>query len=83
MGPIATIIRLAVAGVLLVVQNLLMVRITASVSPVIVTLVLHSGVGLVLLLSTLSARDGLGAMAKAWQCFSPWSGRCCWWPARY
>lgn len=72
MSTVFTVSILATAGVLLVVQNLLMVRITATVSTVLVTLVLNSGVGLVLLVSALTAKGGVGAMTEALQSFKPW-----------
>lgn len=72
MSPFVTVAIVAAAGVMLVVQNLLMVRITAAVPTVIVTLVLNSAVGLVLLVSALAAREGLGVMASAWHSFKLW-----------
>ena len=72
MSTMFTIGILATAGVLLVIQNLLMVRITASVSTVLVTLVLNSGVGLVLLVAVLTAKGGIGAMGEALHTFKPW-----------
>lgn len=67
-----TIAVLIAAGVMLVIQNLLMMRITASVSTVLITLVLNSGVGLALLLSGLLARSGLGGIAEALSSFKLW-----------
>ena len=72
MSTAVTIGILATAGVLLVIQNLLMVRITASVSTVLVTLVLNSGVGLVLLVAVLTAKGGIGATTEALHTFKPW-----------
>jgi bacterial/archaeal transporter family-2 protein len=57
---------------LLVVQNLLLVRITESSSTVLIALVVNSGVGLVLLLSALIARSGVDGIAEALQSFKPW-----------
>jgi bacterial/archaeal transporter family-2 protein len=67
-----TIGVLVAAGVMLVVQNLLMVRITVSSSTVLIALVVNSGVGLVLLLSALIARSGVDGVAEALQSFKPW-----------
>lgn len=72
MSTLFTVAVLTAAGILLVIQNLLMVRITESVSTVLVTLVLNSGVGLILLLLVLMARNGNSAMAEALQSFRPW-----------
>jgi len=72
MSTVFTVALLTAAGVLLVIQNLLMVRITASVSTVLVTLVLNSGVGLVLLVALLSAKGGIGTVAEALHSFKPW-----------
>jgi len=72
MSSVTTFAILATAGALLVIQNLLMVRITASVSTVLVTLVLNSGVGLVLLVAVLTAKDGVGTLAEALHSFKPW-----------
>ena len=63
---------LITAGVTLVIQNLLMVRITASVSTVIITLLVNSGVGLVLLLSTLLVRNGPAGLVEVAGAFKPW-----------
>lgn len=57
---------------MLVVQNLLMVRITASASTVLITLVLNSSVGLVLLLSGLVVRNGVGGLTELTDAFRPW-----------
>ncbi len=72
MSTLFTVAVFTAAGILLVIQNLLMVRITESVSTVLVTLVLNSGVGLILLLLVLMARNGNSAMAEALQSFRPW-----------
>lgn len=68
-----TIALLVAAGVALVAQNLLMVRMTESVSTVIITLVINSAVGLVLLLCTLLARTGLAGIGEAIGALRPWS----------
>ena len=72
MSGILSIAVLAAAGVMLVVQNLLMVRITTSVSTVLITLVLNSSVGLVLLLSGLVVRNGLAGLTELTDAFKPW-----------
>ncbi|MFC3533321.1 DMT family transporter [Vogesella facilis] len=63
---------LATAGVALVVQNLLMVRITESVSTVVITLVINSAMGLVLLLCFLLVRNGLAGISETIQAIRPW-----------
>lgn len=65
MNATLTLALLAGAGAALVIQNLLMVRITQSVSTVIITLVVNSAVGLVLLVSTLLARNGVAGITEA------------------
>lgn len=58
-----TVMVLMAAGISVVVQNLLMVRITTSVSTVLITLVINSGAGLAILLAVLIARtDSSGIM---------------------
>lgn len=73
MNPCLTIAVLAAAGVALVVQNLLMVRITESVSTVVITLVINSGVGLALLLTVLLLRNGMGGVTEAVNAFRFWT----------
>jgi transporter family-2 protein len=68
-----TILLLVAAGISLVVQNLLMVRITAVASTVLITLVINSGVGLVLLLLLLLGRSGLGGLVEAAGTIRIWS----------
>lgn len=63
---------LAAAGIALVMQNLLMVRITESVSTVVITLVINSAMGLVLLLGTLLVRNGLAGIHETPQTIRPW-----------
>lgn len=63
---------LAAAGGALVMQNLLMVRITESVSTVVITLVINSAMGLVLLLGTLLVRNGLAGIHETLQTIRPW-----------
>lgn len=58
------LLLLVAAGVSLVIQNLLMVRITESVSTVLITLVINSSVGLVLLMGLLFAKNGVTALAE-------------------
>lgn len=73
MNPSLTIALLAAAGVALVVQNLLMVRITEAVSTVVITLVLNSSVGLALLLGVLLVRNGAAGIGEAVGAFRPWA----------
>jgi transporter family-2 protein len=49
-----------------------MVRITESVSTVIITLVINSSVGLVLLVSLLLMRSGVGGVSEAVGALRPW-----------
>ncbi|SMF44597.1 transporter family-2 protein [Pseudogulbenkiania subflava DSM 22618] len=63
---------LTAAGVALVMQNLLMVRMTESVSTVIITLVINSAMGLALLLGTLLARNGWAGVSETIQAIRPW-----------
>lgn len=65
MNASLTLAMLAAAGAALVIQNLLMVRITQSVSTIVITLVANSAVGLVLLVSTLLARNGVAGITEA------------------
>jgi len=65
MNATLTLAMLAAAGAALVIQNLLMVRITQSVSTIVITLVANSAVGLVLLVSTLLARSGTAGITEA------------------
>lgn len=69
LGAIALVIA---AGVLLVLQNLLMVRITSSSSTVLITLVVNSGVGLLLLLCCLLLRNGLGGISETLHAWRWW-----------
>ncbi|MDU4307641.1 MAG: DMT family transporter [Serratia marcescens] len=66
------LLLLIAAGMGLVVQNLLMVRITESVSTILITLVINSSVGLLLLVGLLLAKNGLGAVAEV-------TGAARWW----
>lgn len=63
---------LAAAGVALVIQNLLMVRITDSVSTVLITLVINSAMGLVLLICSLLVRSGSAGISETIQVIRPW-----------
>lgn len=73
MGAAATVALLATAGLCLVLQNLLMVRITLSASTVLVALVINSAVGLTLLLSLLLLRNGPGGVAEAVSALRAWA----------
>lgn len=72
MNPYLTIAVLAMAGVALVTQNLLMVRITESVSTVIITLVINSAVGLALLLAILLFRNGVAGISETFNAARIW-----------
>lgn len=65
MGAAPTVALLVSAGLCLVLQNLLMVRITLSASTVLVALVINSAVGLTVLLGLLLIRNGAGGVAEA------------------
>ncbi|WP_126879114.1 DMT family transporter [Paraburkholderia kururiensis] len=68
-----TILLLIAAGISLIVQNLLMVRITATASTVLIALVINSGAGLGLLLLLLLGRNGLDGIVEAVGTIRPWS----------
>lgn len=72
MNPYLTIAVLAAAGIALVMQNLLMVRITESVSTVIITLVINSVVGLMFLLAILLYRNGVAGIGEAFNAARYW-----------
>ncbi|MGK9165427.1 DMT family transporter [Inquilinus limosus] len=73
MGAASTVILLMSAGICLVLQNLLMVRITLSVSTVLIALVINSAVGLTALLGLLLIRNGPGGLAEAAAVLRPWA----------
>lgn len=73
MGVYLTITLLVAAGVALVVQNLLMVRITETVSTVIITLVINSSMGLMLLLAVLLLRNGFNGIVETVEALRPWA----------
>lgn len=64
---------LITAGVALVAQNLLMAQMTASVSTVLITLVMNSAVGLLALSMLLVGRAGLSGVSEVIRAFHPWS----------
>lgn len=68
-----TILLLVAAGISLVAQNLLMVRMTEAASTVLITLVINSGVGLALLLLLLLGRSGISGITEALGTIRPWS----------
>jgi len=63
---------LMAAGMALVFQNLLLVRITQSVSTVIITLVFNAATGLSILLVSLLVRKGLGGFTEMLTALRPW-----------
>ncbi|RUM07986.1 DMT family transporter [Rhizobium chutanense] len=71
--PAAVFGILAAAGAALVAQNLLMARISASASTILIPLVLNSAVGLVALLGLLIARSGMPAIQEALGSFKVWN----------
>ncbi len=68
-----TVATLILAGISLVLQNALMVRITQSVSTVLITLVINSSVGLTALLAILISRNGLAGLTEAAGAVRPWA----------
>jgi transporter family-2 protein len=64
---------LIVAGAALVAQNLLMAQMTASVSTVLIALVMNSAVGLLALSILLVGRAGLSGVGETIGAFRPWS----------
>lgn len=66
------LLLLMAAGVSLVVQNLLMVRISESASTILIALVINSSVGLLLLMALLFAKNGAGALAEVTGNFRGW-----------
>ena len=73
MNPSLTLAMLAAAGVALVIQNLLMVRITEAASTVVVTLILNSSAGLLLLMCLLVLRNGAAGLGEVVGAFRPWT----------
>ncbi|WP_342237485.1 DMT family transporter [Inquilinus sp. OTU3971] len=73
MGVAPTVVLLVSAGLCLVLQNLLMVRITLSASTVLIALVINSAVGLTVLLGLLLIRNGAGGVAEAVSALRPWA----------
>ncbi|MDR3436610.1 DMT family transporter [Telmatospirillum sp.] len=71
--PLQIFALLVAAGAALVAQNLLMAHITASVSTVLITLVMNSAVGLVVLLGLLIGRFGPSGISEAIGAFRIWS----------
>ena len=63
---------LIAAGAGLVVQNVLMARITEQTSMILVALVLNSSVGLVLLTTLLLRKTGIGGLPEVLQLLKPW-----------
>ena len=68
-----TVATLILAGIALVLQNTLMVRITQSVSTVLITLAINSSVGLTALLLILISRKGLASLVEAAGAVRPWA----------
>lgn len=73
MDSYLTLVLLAAAGVSIVLQNILMVRITEAVSTVVITLVINSSVGLALLLVVLLLRSGINGITEAVGALRPWA----------
>lgn len=72
MTPLVTLGLLIAAGAAIVIQNLLMTKISGSVSTVLIALVMNAGVGLVLLSILLLRKAGLGGITEIIGAFRPW-----------
>lgn len=72
MTPALTFLMLIAGGIALVIQNMLMTKITHSASTVLIALVLNSAVGLVLLISLLVGRTGASGFYELLQSFKGW-----------
>lgn len=72
MMPHWTVFLLLTAGAAMVVQNLLMAKITGSVSTVLIALVINSAVGLVFLSLLLLRQTGLGGVSEILGTFRLW-----------
>jgi transporter family-2 protein len=67
------VLLLIAAGAGLVLQNILMARITDLTSTILFALVLNSAVGLVLLSTLLLRKVGLGGLAEVLHVLKPWA----------
>ena len=72
MMPLIPIALLIAAGAALVVQNLLMARITGAVSTILIALVLNAAVGLTLLSVLLVRKTGLAGIGEIIGTFRVW-----------
>lgn len=71
MQSYTTVIILVAAGISLVIQNLVMVKITEKVSTVTITLLLNSISGLLILLTILCIKNGMSGLNEAIKNISP------------
>lgn len=71
MQSYTTVIVLVAAGISLVIQNLVMVKITEKVSTVTITLLLNSISGLLILLTILCIKNGMTGLNEAIKNISP------------
>ncbi len=71
MQSYTTFIILVAAGISLVIQNLVMVKITEKVSTVTITLLLNSISGLLILLTILCIKNGMTGLNEAIKNISP------------
>lgn len=71
MNSSLTLLFLTAAGIGLVVQNTIMVRITQSASTILIAMLLNSLVGIVLFTGILLARNGLAGVRN---CSPPCAG---------
>jgi bacterial/archaeal transporter family-2 protein len=71
MQSYTTVLILIAAGISLVIQNLMMVKMTEKVSTVIITLLLNSISGLLILLTILCIKSGMSDLSEAIKNISP------------
>lgn len=71
MQSYTTLVILVSAGISLVIQNLVMVRITEKVSNITITLLLNSISGLLVLLTILCVKSGMSGLNEAIKNISP------------
>ncbi|MCS2167375.1 DMT family transporter [Scandinavium manionii] len=73
MNQSLTLTFLIAAGIGLVIQNTLMVRITQSASTILIAMLLNSLVGIVLFVSILLIKHGLGGFQELASCIKWWT----------
>jgi len=73
MTQLITFLILAAAGAALVIQNMLMVKITSTAPTILIALVLNSAVGLVLLVTLLMGKMGTAGISELFGAIRPWA----------